>query len=180
MAAVTGSDARIDRMPRIQADPLDLDALVAGTERPDCGALATFTGVVRNHQDGKAVLRLSYTAAESMADKLIREIEQEVRAEHRVPVCRVVHRVGDLEIGEAAIIAVVRSAHRAECFAAITAVVEVVKHTVPIWKEELYADGTSAFVQGCALESPTSTTSTSTTSSASSSSTSPAPHTSHR
>ncbi len=147
-----------DASPRIQADPLDLDSLVAGTERPDCGALATFTGVVRDHQDGKAVLRLSYSAAESMADKMIREIEVAIARDHDVPVCRVVHRVGDLEIGDAAIVAVVRSAHRAECFAAIAAVVEAVKHTVPIWKEELYADGTSAFVQGCALESPASAT----------------------
>jgi molybdopterin synthase catalytic subunit len=149
--------------PRIQQDPLDLDTLVVGTERPDCGALATFTGVVRDHQDGKAVLRLSYTAAESMADKLIREIEAEVAGEHGVPVCRVIHRVGDLEIGDAAIIAVVRSAHRGECFAAIAAVVEAVKHRVPIWKEEFYADGTRAFVQGCALETPAPSTSPGTT-----------------
>lgn len=150
MANLTDLDA-----PRIQQDPLDLDRLVVGTERPDCGALATFTGVVRNHQDGKGVLRLSYTAHESMADKLIREIEDRVSTEHDVPVCRVIHRVGDLEIGDAAIVAVVRSAHRAECFAAIAAVVEAVKHQVPIWKEEFYEDGTSAFVQGCALETPT-------------------------
>jgi molybdopterin synthase catalytic subunit len=136
---------------RIQRHPLDIDALVAATERPDCGALATFTGVVRDHQDGRAVLRLSYSAHESMADKLIREIEATVATEHAVPVCRVIHRVGDLEIGDAAIIAVVRSAHRAESFAAVAAVVDAVKHQVPIWKEEFYADGTRAFVQGCTL-----------------------------
>ncbi|MCB0978034.1 MAG: molybdenum cofactor biosynthesis protein MoaE [Acidimicrobiales bacterium] len=137
--------------PRIQDGPLDLQGLISISARADCGALACFEGVVRDHHDGRRVLRLTYTAHERIADRLIREIEAEVAERHGVPFCRVVHRVGPLEIGEGAIIAVVRSPHRAEAFAALEEVVDRVKHEVPIWKEEHYEDGTSAFVEGCSI-----------------------------
>lgn len=137
--------------PRIQDTPLSLDAMLAGNAREDCGALAIFSGTVRNHHDSKPVTHLIYTAHASLADKMIRGIEQEMRDKHGVPVCQVVHRIGSLGIGESAIIAVVRAPHRAEAFAALKAVVDAVKHRVPIWKEEFYADGTSAFVTGCCI-----------------------------
>jgi molybdopterin synthase catalytic subunit len=135
----------------LRESPLSVDALVAATERPDCGALATFVGTVRDHNDGRAVTHLLYTAHVPVAERLISEIEAEVRETFDVPECRVVHRLGRLEIGEAAIVAVVRSAHRGEAFDACRAVVEAVKHRVPIWKEEFFPDGTSAFVPGCSL-----------------------------
>ena len=137
--------------PRIQDAPLSLDALLSGSERDDCGALAVFAGTVRNHHEGKPVAHLVYTAHASLADKMIRGIEQEIASKHGVPVCRVVHRIGALNIGESAIVAVVRAPHRAEAFAALRAVVDAVKHRVPIWKEEFYTDGTSAFVTGCCI-----------------------------
>jgi molybdopterin synthase catalytic subunit len=136
---------------RIQDAPLSLDALLADTERDDCGALAIFAGTVRNHHEGKPVTHLVYTAHAALADKMIRGIEQEVAGTHGVPVCHVVHRIGALDIGESAILAVVRAPHRAEAFAALRAVVDAVKHRVPIWKEEFYADGSSAFVTGCCI-----------------------------
>lgn len=136
---------------RIQDGPLSLDALIADTERTDCGALAVFVGVVRDHNEGRGVTHLIYTAHEPLADKMIREIEDKTRAAFGVEVCRVVHRVGQLGIGEAAIIAVALAPHRAEAFDAVRAVVEEVKHRVPIWKEEFFTDGTSAFVPGCSL-----------------------------
>jgi molybdopterin synthase catalytic subunit len=136
---------------RIQVGPLSLESLIAETERPDCGALAVFVGVVRDHNDGRGVTHLIYTAYEPLAAKMIREIEDKTRAAFGVEVCRVVHRVGRLGIGEAAIIAVARAPHRAEAFDAVRAVVEDVKHRVPIWKEEFFTDGTSAFVPGCSL-----------------------------
>lgn len=136
---------------RIRDTPLSLDELITLTDRPDCGALATFVGVVRDHNDGRAVTRLDYTAHVPVADKMIRAIEAEVMAAHGVPACRVVHRVGELAIGDTAIIAVVRAPHRGEAFDAVRAVVDAVKHRVPIWKEEFFADGTSAFVPGCSI-----------------------------
>jgi len=140
--------------PRIQSTPLSLDTLLAGSERADCGALAIFAGTVRDHHEGRAVRSLTYSAYARVAEKLIRDIEAEIAARFNVPVCRAVHRVGALAIGETAILAIARGAHRAETFAAMQALVEAVKHRVPIWKEEFYTDGTSAFVNGCALVAP--------------------------
>ncbi len=136
--------------PRIQSAPLSLDALLMES-RDDCGALAFFAGTVRNQHQGKSVLRLAYTAHEALADKMIRAIEAETAARFGVPLCRAVHRVGELGIGEAAIIATVRAPHRAEAFGALRALVDAVKHRVPIWKEEFYADGSRAFVEGCCI-----------------------------
>ncbi len=139
---------------RIQNGPLSLDALIACTERPDCGALASFTGVVRDHHDGKGVTRLVYSAQEAIAQKMIHAIEAETLERFGVAECVVVHRVGDLAIGDAAIVAVVRAGHRGESFDAVRYVVDAVKSRVPIWKEEFYVDGTSAFVEGCSLVEP--------------------------
>lgn len=136
---------------RMQSTPLSLDLLLADTERADCGALAVFAGTVRNHHEGRAVTGLEYTSHLPLAEKIITEIEAETLAQFGVPVCRVQHRVGRLGIGETAIIAVVRSPHRAEAFAALRYAVDATKHRAPIWKEEFYPDGSSSFVQGCCI-----------------------------
>lgn len=136
---------------RIQAASLSLDLLLGDTERADCGALAVFAGTVRNHHQGKTVTGLEYTSHEKLAEKIIADIEIETREKFGVPVCRVQHRIGRLGIGETAIIAVVRSPHRAEAFAALRYAVDATKHRAPIWKEEFYPDGSSSFVTGCCI-----------------------------
>lgn len=136
---------------RMQSSALSLDLLLADTERPDCGALAVFCGTVRNHHLGRAVTGLEYTSHVPLAERIIAEIEAETLKMFGVPVCRVQHRIGRLEIGGTAIIAVVRSAHRAEAFAALRHAVDATKHRAPIWKEEFYPDGTSSFVEGCCI-----------------------------
>lgn len=138
-------------LSRMQSGPLSLDRLLADTERPDCGALAIFAGTVRNHHEGRVVNGLEYTSHVPLAEKIIAEIEIETREKFGVPVCRVQHRVGYLGIGETAIIAVVRSGHRAEAFAALRHAVDATKHRAPIWKEEFYPDGSSSFVNGCCI-----------------------------
>lgn len=138
--------------PHVQSTALSLDRLLAQTERADCGALAVFCGTVRNHHQGRAVTGLEYTAHVPLTERIIAEIEAETRARFDVPVCRVQHRIGRLGIGETAIIAVVRSGHRAEAFAALRHAVDATKHRAPIWKEEFYPDGTSEFVQGCCID----------------------------
>jgi len=136
---------------RIQPEPLALEPLLLATERPDCGALAIFAGAVRNHHEGAAVSHLIYTAHAALCDKIIRSIEQETREQFNVPECRIVHRVGQLGIGDVAIYAVVRAPHRAEAFAALRYAVDSTKHRAPIWKEEFYPDGSSSFVSGCCI-----------------------------
>lgn len=132
-------------------DPLRLDALLGAGEHPDCGGLAIFAGTVRDHHGGRSVLRLRYTAYAPLAERLMGEIEASAGERFGAPHCRVAHRLGELEIGEVAIYCVARAPHRAEAFAACRYLIDEVKRTVPIWKEEFYADGTSAFVAGCSI-----------------------------
>lgn len=136
---------------RIQSTDLSLDLMLKGSERPECGALAVFSGTVRNHHEGRQVTGLEYTAHAPLAEKIIEEVESEAREKFGVPICRVQHRIGRLGIGDTAIIAVVRAAHRAEAFAALRYAVDATKHRAPIWKEEFYPDGTSEFVEGCCI-----------------------------
>ena len=136
---------------RLTEDPLDLDALIDASVDARSGALVVFGGTVRNHHEGRAVTHLNYSAYAPLGEKLIAEIERETVAKFKVHHCRVVHRTGALGIGEVAIYAVVRAAHRREAFAAAQYAVDRVKHGVPVGKEEFYADGSSAFVEGCCL-----------------------------
>lgn len=131
--------------------PLQLEPLLALGEHPECGGMAVFAGTIRDASEGKRVLRLRYSAYAPLAEKLMGEIEAQARARFAIPHCRVQHRLGLLEIGEVAIHVVARAPHRAEAFEACRWAVDAVKHTVPIWKEEYYADGSSAFVQGCCI-----------------------------
>lgn len=118
---------------------------------PECGGIGIFVGTVRNHHEGKAVKALKYTAYAPVAEKMIRQIEQEIQAKYGVSYVRVVHRIGSLDIGDTAIIAIAYAPHRREAFEACEEAVERVKHEVPVWKEEFYVDGTSQYVEGCCI-----------------------------
>jgi molybdopterin synthase catalytic subunit len=135
--------------------PLQLEPLLQMERHPECGGLAVFGGTVRNHHENRPVLRLRYSAYAPLAERVMREIETEARAQFGAPWCRVVHRIGMLEIGDVAIYCVARAPHRAEAFAACRHLVDEVKHRAPIWKEEFYADGSSAFVDGCCIRTDT-------------------------
>jgi len=124
---------------------LELDA------HPECGGLSLFVGTVRDHHEGRSVRHLKYTAHEPLAAKIIHEVEAATREKYGVPYVRIVHRLGDLSIGDIAIVCVVRAPHRAEAFDACRYAVDAVKHGAPIWKEEFYTDGSSAFVEGCCI-----------------------------
>ena len=130
----------------LSATPLSLDAHVAAVADPAHGAVATFIGVVRDHDpsvEGE-VTHLEYSAhpdALAIAKKIVAEVE----AVHEV-VIALSHRVGLLAVGEVAIVAAAASAHRAEAFAACREAVERVKAELPVWKRELLANGTHAWV----------------------------------
>ena len=124
---------------RLVREPIDLVALQATT--PSDGALCLFVGVVRNENQGRVVLRLEYEAYEEMALPLMEEIAAETRSLYPVTDVRLVHRLGRLEIGEASVAVAVSSPHRAEAFAACRFAIDTLKAKVPIWKKEIYADG---------------------------------------
>ncbi len=125
----------------LSATPLDVAALRRGLDDARAGAVLCFEGTVRNHQDGRAVLRLAYQAYAELAESEGRRIVDEAIARFAVERIDAVHRVGDLAIGDVAVWVGVAAAHRDAAFAACRFVIDEVKARVPIWKKEAYADG---------------------------------------
>ena len=126
--------------------PLDPALLRRALEDPRCGGFASFEGWVRDHNEGHAVLRLEYEAYVELAVREGERIVAEAVRRFGVAAARCVHRVGTLGIGELAVWVGVSSAHRGEAFAACRYVIDEVKHRVPIWKKEYYANGDSGWV----------------------------------
>jgi molybdopterin synthase catalytic subunit len=127
-------------------EPLDLAALIAEVSGPDRGGIATFLGLVRNHHEGRAVVRLEYSAYPPMAEAEGATILAE--AAERWPVhVAARHRVGMLEVGHAAVAVAAAGSHRAEAFDACRYVIEELKRRVPIWKKEFLEDGTTTWVE---------------------------------
>lgn len=141
----------LKELKRIQDTALTQDSFDEIQYFPECGGIGIFIGTVRNHHEGKAVKALKYTSYAPVSEKMIRQIEREIQEKYAVSYVRVIHRVGALDIGEKAIIAIAYAAHRREAFEACEEAVERVKHEVPVWKEEFYMDGTSQYVAGCCI-----------------------------
>jgi molybdopterin synthase catalytic subunit/molybdopterin converting factor small subunit len=121
---------------------------------PACGALVMFAGTVRNHHDGRDVTGIRYHAYAPLAERRLREIERDTLARYPIASCEIVHATGELTVGDVSVLVLVRSGHRAEAFAAAQYAIDAVKASVPIWKEEHYAEGHSAFVEGVPLRHP--------------------------
>jgi molybdopterin synthase catalytic subunit len=127
---------------RITSEPLDPRALEAAVAAPGCGGVATFTGVVRDaSQDGRTVTGLSYEAHEAMALAEFEAIAREVEEHWPGTRLALAHRVGDLAIGEIAVVVSAAAPHRAEAFAACRYAIDELKARAPIWKKEHYAAG---------------------------------------
>ncbi|WP_433576022.1 molybdenum cofactor biosynthesis protein MoaE [Nocardia brasiliensis] len=135
------------RLARISAQPLDAAEVEAAVTGPHYGAVVVFTGKVRDHDGGQAVAALEYSAHPE-AERFLRKVCAELAASSDLPVAAV-HRVGELTIGDDAIVVAVAAAHRAEAFAACAELVDRIKHEVPIWKRQLFADGLSEWVNAC-------------------------------
>jgi molybdopterin synthase catalytic subunit len=120
--------------------PLRLEEVVEAVAGEGLGGLVTFTGLVRGVSHGRRVERLEYEAYQSMAEPSLARIGEEVGARHG---CRlaVVHRVGVLRPGEAAVVIACAAPHRAEAFRGCEEMLERLKREVPIWKREVFADG---------------------------------------
>jgi molybdopterin synthase catalytic subunit len=127
----------------VTAEPLDLGALTAdvAADAAGDGAVATFTGLVRDRNQGRTVRFLEYEAYEPLALRALRRIVDETRGTWPEVRLGLHHRIGHLEIGEASIIIVAVSPHRADAFAACRYAIERVKQIVPIWKQEHFEGG---------------------------------------
>ena len=137
------------KLPFIQITraPLDRDALSAAVWHPGAGALVTFEGVVRDNARDKSIRYLEYEAYVEMAEDQMRAIAATVLERWQIAHVAIAHRLGRLEIGEASVIIVVASPHRAEAFAACHYIIDTLKTTVPIWKKEVATDG-AEWVEG--------------------------------
>ncbi|GHI44188.1 molybdenum cofactor biosynthesis protein MoaE [Streptomyces albidoflavus] len=136
------------RLLALRDTPLSLDGVYAAVGDDAAGATALFVGTVRDHDGGRAVDALEYSA-HPHAERFLREVAGKVAANHPVLALAVVHRTGLLRIGEVAVVVAVSCPHRAESFAACADLVERVKHDVPVWKHQLFADGTEEWVGAC-------------------------------
>jgi len=133
---------------------MDPRALVDAVRSDVDGAIDLFYGVVRNHNDGKAVSHLEYEAHETMALKKLQEVAEATKRQFpEISEVGAWHRVGRLEIGETSLLVAVAAAHRKECVEATLWAVDRIKEVVPVWKKEYGPDG-SFWIEGHAVEPP--------------------------
>ena len=126
-------------------DVLDLVAHERAVADRAAGAVVSFAGVVRNHDDGRSVTELEYHAHPSAAE-VVAEVAAGIATRDGVIAVAVSHRVGMLAIGDIALAAAVSAAHRGEAFAACSDLVDEVKHRLPVWKRQVFDDGTDEWV----------------------------------
>jgi len=129
----------------LTTETLDVSEHEAAVAHPAAGAVVSFAGVVRDHDGGRAVTRLNYEAHPS-AEAVLAEVAAEIAKEPAVRAVAVSHRVGELAIGDVALAAAVSTAHRAEAFALCARLVDEVKARLPVWKHQIFADGTDEWV----------------------------------
>jgi molybdopterin synthase catalytic subunit len=157
------TDATFDVVNAVlSAEPISVDQAIAAVESDTAGAVVSFSGVVRNHDGGKPVQRLSYsahpTAHQVMADVVAQLVAEQAAEGSGGTAGRtgsapaqpvriwVAHRIGMLEIGDPALVCAVSAAHRGQAFAVCSELVDRVKAQVPIWKEQFFTDGTVEWV----------------------------------
>lgn len=129
----------------LTTEPLAVAAHEAAVAHPGAGAVVSFAGVVRDHDDGRGVLRLVYEAHPS-AEAVLGEVAAEIAKDPAVYAVAVSHRVGELAVGDVALAAAVSTAHRAEAFALCARLVDTVKARLPVWKHQHFDDGTDEWV----------------------------------
>lgn len=127
--------------------PIRPQEYVSRLKAPADGVVVTFDGIVRNHSAGRQTLYLDYEAYEPMALKKMGEIAEGMRRRYPIDGIAIVHRLGRLQIGETSVFIAVSAAHRDAAFEACRYAIERLKHLVPIWKKEYFADG-AVWVEG--------------------------------
>ena len=129
----------------LTTDVLDVAAHEAAVAHPAAGAVVSFAGVVRDHDHGRGVTRLVYEAHPS-AEAVLAEVAAEIAKEPQVYAVAVSHRIGELAVGDIALAAAVSTAHRGSAFEICARLVDEVKARLPVWKHQLFTDGTDEWV----------------------------------
>lgn len=133
-------------MIELTRDKIDPAALVARVSSPQAGAVVLFLGTVREMTAGRQTVALDYECYPQMAERVLRELEAEARRRWPLVDVAIVHRLGRLELGEASVAVAVSTPHRQEAFEAGQWLIDTLKSSVPIWKQENWADGTRQWV----------------------------------
>jgi molybdopterin synthase catalytic subunit len=136
------------RLLGIRDQTLSVDEVLAAVGDHAAGGTAVFIGTVRDQDHGKPVTRLSYSAHPG-AENELRRVAEKVAADFPVTALAAVHRVGDLGLGDIAVIVAVSCPHRGEAFAASRRLIDDLKSEVPIWKNQLFTDGSTEWVGAC-------------------------------
>ena len=139
--------ARVARAGVIR-EPVSVPDLAGAVLERAAGAVVTFVGVVRDHDRGREVTAIAYSAHPS-ADEVIVRIAREAAEQSGLRAVAVVHRIGELGVGDTALGVAVSADHRAPAFEAVRDIVEEIKKRLPVWKHQLFADGTREW-SGCA------------------------------
>ena len=133
------------RLVDLRETPLDVSEVVAALDDDASGGLTLFVGRVRDHDGGRSVDGLDYSAHPSARDRM-REICERIATEYDVQGVAAVHRTGTLAIGDIAVVVATTAAHRGEAFAASKALIDTLKAEVPIWKHQRFGDGSDEWV----------------------------------
>ena len=138
-----------DNFEYISDKSLDIVSLLAQSHHPKAGALVLFSGDVRDNNIGKDVAYLEYEAQTSLAAKMIKEILEEANAKWSLSLAIAQHRIGKVGVGESAVVVITSSPHRKEAYYANRHIIDRIKHEVPIWKCEVFTDGTKQWGNNC-------------------------------
>ena len=135
---------------RLVREPIDVAALVREVENPNVGGIATFVGVVRYESgaDGRALKALEYSGYDAMALSEMSKLCEAAAESHSLHKVLLVHRLGMLKVGDTSVAVVAAAPHRADAFDACRTLIDQVKQSVPIFKKEIWQDGSSTWVQG--------------------------------
>jgi molybdopterin synthase catalytic subunit len=138
---VSGGSEGMEQVVILSTEPIQAEAWIKAAKRGEDGAVVVFDGIVRNHTRGRETLYLDYEAYDKLATRQMKELIGEAIRRFAIRDAWIIHRLGRLRIGETSVLIIVASAHRGPAFDACRWLIDTLKQTVPIWKQETFADG---------------------------------------
>ncbi|MFT3872707.1 MAG: molybdenum cofactor biosynthesis protein MoaE [Nocardioides sp.] len=140
-----GTVAERVRLVALRDEPLSVDEALAAMADASSGGLSLFVGRVRDHDGGRGVTSLDYSAHPTALDRM-REVCERIAEEHDVRAVVAIHRVGHLDVGDIAVVTATAAAHRGDAFTSSRALIDTLKAEVPIWKHQRFGDGSEEWV----------------------------------
>ena len=133
----------------LSEEPIEVADLLSKSHHSKCGAVVLFSGEVRDSSDQREVIHLEYEAQPALATKMMREIIADARKKWPLHIAVAQHRTGKVTVGEAAVVVITATPHRKEAYDANRYIIDRIKHEVPIWKCEYFADGSHEWGGNC-------------------------------